>query len=107
MFPKHYRLSRAEVSLVIKKGVASNTPFFSIKTLDLQGKNAKSAFVVSKKECRLSVDRNQLRRKVRSVFREVYPELPRHLGIVIFIKKQAKEAGFDQILSAFKTVFKL
>lgn len=105
MFPRSHRLSRKEVSEVIKNGRVYHTPLFSIRILETKTSHFKGAFVVSKKECRLSVDRNTLKRRARMAFRDISTDLS-PVYFVVFIKKAVLTALPQDIVAEFKKVFK-
>lgn len=103
MFPRSHRLSREEVSRVIKNGRVHHTPLFSIRVLKTETPHFKTAFVVSKKECRLSVGRNTLKRKARMAFREISTDLS-PVYVVIFVKKEALQVSTAELAAGFKKI---
>jgi ribonuclease P protein component len=92
------------VSEVIKNGRVYHTPLFSIRILKTETPYFKGSFVISKKECRLSVGRNMLKRKARSVFTQISTDLS-PVYFVVFIKKALLEAGVDTIAEEYKKIF--
>lgn len=105
MFPKSHRLSRADVSNTIKYGRVVHTPLFSIRMLKKEGvPNFKCAFVISKKELRLSVDRNMAKRKARMAMREISTQLS-PMYFVVFVKKTILKADFKEVMEEFRKVF--
>jgi ribonuclease P protein component len=106
MFAKSLRLSREEVSNTIRLGRVTHTPLFSVRILEKQTPSFKSAFVISKKELKLSVDRNMAKRKARMALREISTQLsPMHF--VVFPKKTILKADFKEIVGEFKSIFSL
>jgi ribonuclease P protein component len=106
MFPRLYRLSREEIGEISKKGSVKHTPFFSVKYLDLKQSHFKCAFVISKKECKLSVDRNRAKRRARTALREILPEIT-SIGFIVYVKKAAITVDFEDLANDFKKVFKI
>lgn len=106
MFPKPYRLSREEIGEISKKGDVLHTPFFSIRSLDLKEGHFKCAFVISKKECKLSVDRNRAKRRARMALREILSNIP-PISFIVFVKKAAITADFKDLVKEFKRAFNL
>ncbi|MES2224012.1 MAG: ribonuclease P protein component [Patescibacteria group bacterium] len=104
MFPKSYRLSRADVSNVIKSGRVIHTPLFSVRVLPVSTPHFKCAFVISKKELKLSVDRNMAKRKARMALREISTGLS-PVYFVVFVKKTILKADFKDVVAEFKKVF--
>lgn len=104
MFSKSYRLSREDVSNVIKSGRVSHTPLFSIRILKNDTPHFKCAFVISKKELRLSVDRNMAKRKARMALREISTHLS-PIYFVVFPKKNILKADFKDVVEEYRKVF--
>ncbi len=103
MFPKIYRLSREEIGEISKKGSVKHTPFFSIRSLDLKQPHFKCAFVISKKECKLSVDRNRAKRRARMALRGLLPNIP-PLNFIVYVKKIAITADLGEMVEEFKKI---
>lgn len=103
MFPRLYRLSREEIGEISKKGSVKYTPFFSVRALDLKDNHFKCAFVISKKECKLSVDRNRAKRRLRVALRRLLPNIP-PLAFIVYAKKTAISATFDEMAAEFKKI---
>ncbi|MDB5204002.1 MAG: Ribonuclease [Candidatus Taylorbacteria bacterium] len=105
MFPQSHRLSRADVSNVIKSGRVIHTLLFSVRILSVVTPHFKCAFVISKKELKLSVDRNMAKRKARMVLREISTELS-PVYFVVFVKKTILKADFKEVVDEYRKVFK-
>jgi ribonuclease P protein component len=103
MFPKLYRLSREEIGEISKKGSVKYTPFFSIRMLNLKQNHFKCAFVISKKECKLSVDRNKAKRRARMALRMVSSSIP-SAGFIVYVKNVAIKADLEEMAEEFKKI---
>jgi len=66
----------------------------------------KCAFVISKKELKLSVDRNRAKRKARMALREISTQLS-PVYFVVFPKKIILKTDFKEIVEEFKKAFRL
>lgn len=106
MFPRRNRLSREEIGEISKKGSVKHTPFFSIRCLDLRQNHFKCAFVISKKECKLSVDRNRAKRRARMALRRIMPSIP-NLAFIIYVKKTAITGDLAKMAEEFEKAFKI
>jgi len=79
MFPKSQRLRNSEeINKTIKKGVNLKTPFFNVKYLK-SNNSFRITVVVSKKISKIAVQRNRLKRIVRSAARKKILENNLHL----------------------------
>jgi ribonuclease P protein component len=63
----------------------------------------KTAFIISKKELKHSVDRNLAKRRARTAIREIVGNVP-PIGIAIMLKKQAKSMDFKDMVEEFRKV---
>jgi ribonuclease P protein component len=101
MFPRRNRLSREELSKVLKNGRVTHGSFFTIRMYDLGDNLLKTAFIISKKELKHSVDRNLAKRRARMAIRANIESLPSY-GIAIMLKKQAKSMDFKEMVEEFR-----
>lgn len=101
MFKRSLRLSREEVSNTIKYGRVTHTPLFSVRILKTDSPHFKSAFVISKKELRLSVDRNTAKRKARMAVQEISTYLS-PIYFVVFPKKEILKSNFEDVVAEFR-----
>lgn len=62
MLAKKYRLNRAQINTIYKKGRGKNFEISGVKYLDNQVDYARFAIVIPKKAVKLAVSRNRLRR---------------------------------------------
>lgn len=104
MFKRSLRLSREEVSNTIRYGRVTHTPLFSIRIVEKTAPHFKCAFVISKKELRLSVERNTAKRKARMALREISTGIS-PVYFVVFPKKAILKADFKEIVSEYRRVF--
>ncbi len=96
---KERRLKRSrEVIEVFKRGKRRETPFFSLLIRRNNLGYDRLAVVVNKKYGS-AVERNRVKRQIREIFR--LNRKDRGYDMVIYIKKQAKQASFQQLKQTF------
>jgi ribonuclease P protein component len=93
--PKKYRLSGEEIRKL--SGKRMHGTFFSFLVAPIAGSSAKCACVVSKKVSAKAVDRNKVKRRCRSVLAKRMPNLKKPLALVLYAKREAKDAEFSKI----------
>lgn len=55
------------------------------------------AFVVNKKTAKKAVERNEIKRKLREIFRALYDTLPTGYDVIVNVKREALEANSDAL----------
>jgi ribonuclease P protein component len=101
MFPRRNRLSREELSKVLKNGRVVHGSFFTIRVYNPGDNLLKTAFIISKKELKHSVDRNLAKRRSRMAIREIVGTIP-HQSMAIMLKKQAATMNFKEMVEEFR-----
>jgi ribonuclease P protein component len=108
MFPRRSRLSKEEIAKVAKSGLSIHTPYFSLKILlfpeNMLENKAKFAFVMSKKEEKTAVGRNNAKRRLRAAVQPIAPTL-KPLYCMVFIKKSALKAAFPDLKEVLTEAF--
>lgn len=93
--PKKYRLSGEEIRKL--SGKRMHGRFFSLLVAPIAGQHAKCACVVSKKVSAKAVERNKVKRRCRNALAKRMPELTKPLALVLYAKREAKDAEFSEI----------
>lgn len=94
--PKEFRLARADFQNMraFRRIVGE---YFSLSHGELPGRTSPGvACVVSSKVAPRAVDRNKIKRRCRAVLSEYMKKSP-HLTIVLYTKKGAAKASFDDL----------
>lgn len=87
MFKKQFRLST--FSLTNPRQISTKN--FNIKIAENDKEFSRFAFVVSKKIDMRSTARNQLKRKFRSIFEELFDKIEGGVDFIIYPKKSSQE----------------
>jgi ribonuclease P protein component len=98
MIGKNQRISKNQISWLLKKGQKANDDFFSIKFSLNKGPLNRYSVVISKKILNLATSRNQLRRQCYEILRQI-PQPSDSLDFVIFIKSKALNLAFSELQS--------
>ncbi|MFH1183341.1 MAG: ribonuclease P protein component [Candidatus Moraniibacteriota bacterium] len=109
MLPKQYRLNRADFDIVYKKGRRVRGKNFGLIYLVSDDKNepSKIGIVVSKKVLKNAVDRNKLKRQVRSVLiKNTIETLPPGYRIVLTAFSAPKTREFEEIKNELMDLFR-
>jgi ribonuclease P protein component len=100
MIPKNRRISALEFKTIKLSPVPKQGSFFSVRTSLLKNTiHARAAVVVSKKIAHSAVQRNAIRRRAYTILGTILPNLPQGLVVVLYAKKEAVRASFDEISS--------
>ena len=97
MLPKQYRLHRSDFNLIYKKGRRIRGNSFDLIVLPAENKKepSKIGIVITKKTVKKAVDRNKLKRQIRSVLvKDIIPSLPNGFRIIILVYLEKK---FEEI----------
>lgn len=98
MLPKELRIRHPkEFERVYKKGSSSNGSLLFVKYLKNNLSFSRFGIVISKKVSKKAVERNKIKRRAREAARTLYEKAPKGYDIVINIKRDAKEASFQDI----------
>lgn len=107
MLKKIYRITKdKEFQAIYRRGRFQSTALFSINYLPSKKNVSRIGIVVSKKITKKAVERNQIKRRVREIAREIHPKLKGHFDIIISTKKPALEADFATMKQTLSEMFK-
>lgn len=109
MISKTQRISTSQIAWLIRKGAKLSNEFFSVKFQLNKKPNSRYSVVVSKKLLKLATDRNNLRRQLYEIVRNLSgPDQPTDIMISLkpallpltFAQKQAQIASLLQQISS-------
>lgn len=105
--PRFARLTRAEFSKLLAqkphRGVGKYVSL-SVYRPAWCTKGQKFGFVVPKKAISRAVDRNLIERRLREVIRAQVSQVPIGYVIILGVKKEARDATFDELRRDVKTL---
>jgi len=101
--PKKYRLSGDEIRDL--SGKRSHGRLFSMLIAPIDGAHAKCAVVVSKKIAVRAVDRNKIKRRVRSALKKRMRGVQKPVALVLYAKREAKDAKFADVSHDIESLF--
>ncbi|MDR3570728.1 MAG: ribonuclease P protein component [Candidatus Pacebacteria bacterium] len=79
--------------------------FFSLLVAPLSGNKPKFATVVSKKTAVKAVDRNKIKRHMRSALAKAAPAVKAPQALVLYAKAEVKNANYRDILNDIESLF--
>jgi ribonuclease P protein component len=101
VFKKQFRLTKSfEIQNTMKKGRRFSTPLFSLFVLS--SSDIKCTVIVSKKTEKKAVERNFLKRRTRSAYKDFLFSLPKPYSVVILPKKEIATCDFEDIKKSFQ-----
>src|ERR1700722_11956441 len=92
---KKYRLSGEEIRNL--SGKRMHGKLFSLLVASIPDDHPKCAVVVSKKVSLRAVDRNKIKRRARSVLGKLMPHMQKTVALVLYAKRETKDAEFAEI----------
>ncbi len=105
MISKNQRISKTQISWLLKKSQKINDDFFSIK-FNLNKKSfCRYSIVISKKILKLATDRNRLRRQCYEILRQ-FNQPNQATDFVIFIKSNTTSLQFNELNTKLTTLIK-
>lgn len=72
-------------------------PFAALRIRKLEGIRSQVAFITSTKVMKLAVDRNRAKRRMRSLLRELWSEIPAGLHLLFILKPEVKDIAYDAL----------
>lgn len=105
MIARNYRLDRARIAHLLKKGGLIRSQFFIVKYFENSGEFCRFCVIISAKIDGKAVIRNHLRRRTYEAIRTL-PHPSRKFDLALIAKKSLKEAGFAEIKSDLQNLFK-
>jgi ribonuclease P protein component len=101
--PKKYRLSGEEIRKL--SGKRMHGKLFSLLVAPIPDDHQKCAVVVSKKVSLKAVDRNKVKRRARNVLAKLMPQMQRSVALVLYAKRETKDAEFAEISRDIEGLF--
>lgn len=104
MLEKEKRLNRKRFDLVYETGrsVQTNLGYAKFASADTR----RVACVVSKDECKKSVDRTRIRRRGYAVVEDYFEQIPEGISIIWFLPQTAKTVDIKELSKSFQTIIK-
>lgn len=102
MLAKEQRLNRKQFDLVYETGqsVQANLGYAKFALTD----TSRVACVVSKDECKKSVDRTRIRRRGYAVVGDYFEQIPEGVSIIWFLPQDAKTVDKKELSESFQTI---
>jgi ribonuclease P protein component len=82
---------------ITKRGKAFSGNFFVMKVLKNNTKETRFGFVVSRKTLKKAVERNKIKRRLRSILKNKIPETKKGYDVVFFAKKGIEKTEFKKL----------
>lgn len=109
MLPKSHRLDRKDFDLVFKKGRRIRGKGFSLLVMPAEDMAvpSKIGIIVTKKVCKLAVDRNKLKRQIRNAINpEILKSLKPGLKIAILSFPVSEPRKYQEIKEEVADLFR-
>lgn len=107
MITKAQRLTKnKEIELVFKKGKASYDKYLGVKSLTNNLKRNRVAIIVSSKVSKKAIERNKIKRRIRTIFLLILNKIINQNDIVIITLPAIKEINFAAIKKSVIKNFK-
>lgn len=107
MFIKNYRLTkRNDFQLVFKEGKRGFSKFFSVRYKENNLKNPRIAVVVSNKVSKKAVERNKLKRQIRSIVKLFIPDFNSNFDIIVSALSPALGKDYNTLQEELSKTFK-
>lgn len=97
--------SKSDFLRVFKKGYAARGEFFRIHLLGQDRPRSRLGIVVSGKVSN-AVRRNRTRRRLRHIFREIFPALCGTFDTVVYVTKDPSDVPFERLKGIVATLLK-
>src|SRR3989304_1178469 len=98
MLKKQFRITDSrDFERIYKKGKFQNGKYLKVNILENRRDFARAAVVISKKNEKSAVKRNEVKRKIREGLRIIYPDLKNGTDIIVNIKKEAVGKKFEDL----------
>ncbi|TSC84532.1 MAG: hypothetical protein G01um101417_197 [Parcubacteria group bacterium Gr01-1014_17] len=105
MFKKNNRITTAEFKQLGRPLRVFHTVFFSVRVHKIVGEGKKFAVVVSKKVVPTAVGRNLIKRRLYALLQEYIVSVPPSTAMVVFVKKEAAKASFQELKDSFSIMY--
>lgn len=98
MLAKKYRLlKKKDFENVFEKGKFINDKFLYFKIIQNNQENSRFGIIVSKKITKKAVNRNKIKKRIRSIIKKNIPFIKKGIDLIIIPKKEINEKSFIQI----------
>ena len=94
MLPKSLKLNSRQHSILIKQGKRKHKQFFTLQFLRQVDSKTYCAVVVPKKIYKKAIKRNENRRKVFDIIKNIYPQLKQGYFLALILRKNIE--GLDK-----------
>ncbi len=108
MLPRRYRLKRAEIASILRRGAVTRSVGLALRVARLleAGGATRLALVVSAKTVKTAVGRNLLKRRLRQAIQLLASRLKPGYGAVIITSPPAPDQTFVQLQTNLQSLFK-
>lgn len=107
MLPKINRLKNTkEIDSVFKLGKGIKEGSLYLKFKENNASVTKFAFIVSRKVAQKSIDRNQIKRRLRGAIRKIIPQIKIGIDAVIVAQKGALDKNYQEIEKTLQSIIK-
>ncbi len=101
MLASKYRLSKkTDFDRVFKMGRRVMSPYFGLRYLKNDLEHSRISVVVSNKVSKKAVERNRLKRQVRSIIEQSLPNFKAHYDLIINVMSQALNQDYQVLNQA-------
>lgn len=110
MLPHKFRLSKKEFQQVLRQGRLISGRSLGVLTIkssrprDDRPRFPKAGLIVSKRLSKKAVERNRLKRRIRTGLQKVLPKVSPELNLVVLPNKRAMEATVQELESELKKI---
>lgn len=103
MLSKQHRLTQAkDFARLGTQGRSVFGPFVTMRVRSVAQKVPNIAFITSTKVFKLAVDRNRVKRRLRSILRELLPEVPANVHLLFIVKPEALKASHPDLIAEIR-----
>ncbi len=96
---------KKDIDAVYQSGRKGYTSFIRIVFLPTQNPESRFAVVVSNKVSKLAVDRNLIKRRIRSVVQELLPRFTKPYDVAVIAQQKAATLPRAQLFKIIDTLF--
>lgn len=104
-FPKEARLRKQPEFDAVYAGRKKGGQHVVVHSIMTEDPDTKAGFVVSKRVSKRAVVRNQVKRRLREIFRKHREELPKGMHLIIRALPSAAFASFNELAHDVENVF--
>lgn len=98
MLAKIHRITKdREYGTIFRQGSRYFSQSFTVKYLLTNRPASRLGVIVSKSKIAKAVDRNLSKRRIRAIFREIWPKLSKPYDIVVLVKKEILTQSYTNL----------